>query len=82
MAHEPFKLSKPGNSSLGRVYVPFDPEYTISENVIMAMFGWTRAIVRKKRKLEGFPAPKHFAHRCVRWHPQQINDWLRAGGKV
>lgn len=80
--HVPFKLAKPGSAYLGRVYVPIDPEYTISKNTIMALFGWTLAIVRKKQKLEGFPAPKHFGQNCVRWHPQHINDWLANGGKV
>lgn len=65
-----------------RVYVPFDPEYTIDRIFIMRIFGWSDGIMRKKMRLEGFPAPKHFAQKHVRWHPQHINDWLVEGGKI
>lgn len=65
-----------------RVYVEFDPDYTLDTNFICKIFGWSRATLHNRMKLKGFPQPKHFDRTHVRWHPQHVNDWLaQRGGK-
>ena len=61
-----------------RVYVDFDPAYTLDGKFLCKIFNWSRGTLHKRMKLRGFPQPKHFGQKHVRWHPQHVNDWLVA----
>lgn len=60
-----------------REYVPVDPEYTLDAKFLCKIFGWSIGTLHKRMKFDGFPRSKSYRQNVTRWHPQQVNDWIK-----
>lgn len=71
------KYKKAWQAAAPRVFVPFDPEYTMTYQDVYRVTGFNNKSIRPAMRDGTFPSPKHFSHTNVRFHPDHVEAWLR-----